>query len=163
MGDKKLIKILKWALAGPILGWALFISFSVGFPKSGNSVFFALKMTATSYFVALIIVGLCLYTSKERKIDRLLGNKSSVDDASFDLLHAIDHQLEPDDAFTPKHTINIAMQILQNEIEKAISAGADNAMIAEYLQQEIDSWIEGTLKVASDFEIYTHIIDELNQ
>jgi len=86
-----------------------------------------------------------------------------VDDASFDLLHAIDHQLEPDGAFKPKHTINIAMQILQNEIEKAKTAGASNKLIAEYLQQEIDSWIKGTLRVASDFETYTHIIDELNQ
>ena len=163
MGDKKLIKILKWALVGPILAWALFISFNVGFPKSGNSVYYALNITVASYFVAFIIVGICLYTSKERKIDRLLGKKSSVDDASFDLLRAIDHQLEPGDAFKPKHTINIAMQILQNEIEKAINAGADNAMIAEYLQQEIDSWIKGSLRVVSDFETYTHIIDELNQ
>jgi len=111
----------------------------------------------------MILFSLCFYTKKERNVDKLLGDKSSVDDATFNLLHAIENEIEPKDDFRPVYPADLLVQILKAEIEKAKTAGASNKLIAGYLQQEIDSWIKGTLRVASDFETYTHIIDELNQ
>ena len=163
MSTEKFIRILKWALIGPILGWALFLGFDVGFPKDLNELFFSLNMTAGSYVIAMIVVSLFLYSKNDRLIDKLLGDKSSVDDATFDLLHAVDFTIEPTKEFKPKYPVELSVQILQTEIEKAKEAGASNTMIAKYLQRELDDWMNGTIRVESDFEAYTHIIDELNK
>jgi len=163
MGDKKLILFLKLGALGPIVAWALFLGFNVGFPKNSNPLYPSLIMTVASFVLAMILVSPFLYTKKERKIDKLLGEKSSVDDATFDLLIAIDYKIEPTDNFKPKYSIDISEQILRAEIEKAKEAGASNEMIAEYLQRELESWTSGTLRARSDFEAYTQLIERLSQ
>jgi hypothetical protein len=163
MSTKKFVRILKWALIGPIIGWALFLGFDVGFPNDSNALVFSLQITASSYVVAMIVASLFLYTKKERKIDKLLGNKSSVDDATFNLLHAIDYEINPEDDFKPKYTVELSEQILLVEIEKAKDAGAENQMIADYLQRELKEWIENSKQVESDFETYKQVIMDLRE
>lgn len=163
MSTEKFISILKWALIGPIFAWALFLGFDVGFPKNQNELFFSLNMTAVSYVFAMIVVSLFLYSKNDRLIDKLLGDKSSVDDATFNLLHAVDFTIEPTKEFKPKYQVELSVQILQAEIEKAKEVGASNAMIAKYLRRELDHWMERKIRAESDFEAYTQIIDELNK
>jgi hypothetical protein len=106
----------------------------------------------------MILVSPFLYTKKERKIDKLLGESSSVDEATTDLLIAIYCEIEPTDNFKPKYSIDISEQILRAEIEKAKEAGASNEMIAGYLQRELESWLDVCNKVELDFETFTQVI-----
>jgi hypothetical protein len=163
MGNKKLILFLKIGALGSIVAWAIFLSLNVGFPKTPHPIIFSLQITFASFVIAMILVSPFLYTKKERKIDKLLGESSSVDEATTDLLIAIDYKIEPTDNFKPKYSIDISEQILRAEIEKAKEAGASNEMIAEYLQRELESWTSGTLRARSDFEAYTQLIERLSQ
>ena len=120
-------------------------------------------MTASSFVIAMILVSPFLYTKKERKIDKLLGESSSVDEATTDLLIAIGRELDPTSYLKPKHSVTISEQILRDEIAKAKEAGASNEMIAGYLQRELESWTGGSLRARSDFEAYTQLIERLSQ
>ena len=163
MSNKKIILFLKIGFAGPVIAWLLFFIFDVGFPKDTNPLYFSLSMTATSYVIAMMAVSPFLYTKKERKVDKLLGEKSSVDDATFNLLHALEYEIKPTDDFKPKYNVTLSKQILLAEIKKAKEAGASNEMIAEYLQRELNSWIESNVRLVSDCEPYSTIIDELHE
>jgi hypothetical protein len=163
MSNKKILLFLKIGVAGVIIAWVIFLSSNVGFPKSPHPIIFSLGLTASSFVSTMILVSPFLYTKKERKIDKLLGEKSSVDDATFNLLHAIDHEINPEDDFKPKHTVELSEQILLLEIEKAKEAGADNQMIADYLQRELKEWIENSTQVESDFETYKQVIMDLRE
>ena len=158
MGDKKFILFLKIGALGSIVAWAIFLSSNVGFPKTPHPIIFSLGMTASSFIIAMILVSPFLYTKKERKIDKLLGESSSVDEATTDLLIAIYCEIEPTDNFKPKYSIDISEQILRAEIEKAKEAGASNEMIAGYLQRELKSWLEGTTRLESEYKKYTQVI-----
>lgn len=158
MSDKKIILFLKIGMSGTILAWVIFLSSNVGFPKTPHPIFFSLGLTASSFVSAMIFASPFLYTKKERKIDKLLGEKSSVDEATFDLLHAIEYAIEPTGNFKPKHSVTIAEQILRTEIAKAKEAGASNEMITEYLQRELASWLEGKIRLESEYNIYTQVI-----
>ena len=106
----------------------------------------------------MILVSPFLYTKKERKIDKLLGESSSVDEATTDLLIAIDYELDPTSYLKPKYAVTISEQILRAEIEKAKEAGASNEMIAGYLQRELKSWLDVSNKDELDFETFTQVI-----
>ena len=161
MSDKKILLFLKIGIAGSVLAWVIFLSSNVGFPQTPHPIVFSISMTASSFVIAMILVSPFLYTKKERKIDKLLGDNSSVDDATLDLLIAISHRIKPDNCFEPKYDVELAQQILRVEIEKARVEGASDKLISEYLQQELDSWIEKSIDIKSDYEAYTQIIDEL--
>jgi hypothetical protein len=164
MGNKKLILFLKLGALGPIVAWAIFLSSNGGFPTGiADSIIFSIAMTASSFVIAMILVSPFLYTKKERKIDKLLGESSSVDEATTDLLIAIGRELDPTSYLKPKHSVTISEQILRDEIAKAKEAGASNEMIAGYLQRELESWTGGSLRARSDFEAYTQLIERLSQ
>jgi len=111
----------------------------------------------------MILISPFLYTKKERKVDKLLGEKSSVDEASNDLLYAIEYEIEPAGEYKPKYTAELAAQILLAEIKIAKEAGASNELIGGYLQRELESWTGGTLRDRSEFEVYTQLIEDLKQ
>ncbi len=158
MSDKKIILFLKIGALGSIVAWAIFLSSNVGFPKTPHPIIFSLGMTASSFVIAMILVSPFLYTKKERKIDKLLGESSSVDEATTDLLIAIDYELDPTSYLKPKYAVTISEQILRAEIEKAKEAGASNEMIAGYLQRELKSWLDVSNKDELDFETFTQVI-----
>ena len=158
MGDKKFILFLKIGALGSIVAWAIFLSSNVGFPKTPHPIIFSLQITFASFIIAMILVSPFLYTKKERKIDKLLGESSSVDEATTELLIAIDCELDPTSYPKPKYAVTVSEQILRAEIEKAKEAGASNDMIAGYLQRELKSWLEVSNKIELDFETFTQVI-----
>lgn len=163
MSDNKLILFLKLGALGSIIAWAIFLGSNVGFPKSPHPVIFSIALTASAFVSSMILISPFLYTKKERKIDKLLGEKSSVDEASNDLLYAIEYEIEPAGEYKPKYTTELAAQILLAEIKIAKEAGASNELIGGYLQRELESWIGGTLRDRSEFEVYTQLIEDLKQ
>ena len=163
MSDNKLILFLKLGALGSIIAWAIFLGSNVGFPKSPHPIIFSIALTASAFVSSMILISPFLYTKKERKVDKLLGEKSSVDEASNDLLYAIEYEIEPAGEYKPKYTAELAAQILLAEIKIAKEAGASNELIGGYLQRELESWIGGTLRDRSEFEVYTQLIEDLKQ
>ena len=151
-----------YALIGPIIGLTLFFGLG-GMSQIGTTPIteIVFLISFVSYVAALPFLGICMYSKKEREIDSLLGDKTSVDFSTFDLLHAIDNTIEPKSDFLPKYDVNLSKQILLAEIQKAKEAGASSDLISGYLQRELHSWLEGTQRVEHDFKEFQQVIESV--